>query len=156
MALEGTTTVLHDIDLGLDPRGYTAVMGRSGSGKFTLPAIIGLLEPPSAGDYTLNHRPVTNLDDTALAAQRASTFGFVFQEFHPLDGLTAADNVMLAREPTSNLDTTTRDETLDLFDAMHRDGEGIIVVTHDPEVARRAHRIVRLRDGRVREQVGAA
>lgn len=205
----GGTTVLHDLDFMLDPHGYSAVMGRSGSGKSTLLAIIGLLEPPSSGSYTLEQRSFSGLNDAALSAQRASTFGFVFQEFHLLEGLTALDNVVLpmrygrfprdhwaeraaellaqvdmahrksarpsqlsggekqrvaiaralandpqvvlADEPTGNLDTTTRDHILDLFDALHKGGKGIVVVTHDPEVARRAGRILRLQDGHIRE-----
>lgn len=205
--------VLHGLNLSLRPDDYTAVMGRSGSGKSTLLAIIGLLEPATSGNYVWNQQSLIGLDDASSSAWRASTFGFVFQEFHLLDGLTASENVILAMrygpftrevwptraaellakvgvahrgdarasqlsggekqrvaiaralandpqviladEPTGNLDTATRDQILDLFDQLHRDGKGILVVTHDPEVSRRAERIVRLQDGRVHNDEGA-
>ncbi len=186
---------------------YVAIMGPSGSGKSTLMNLIGCLDTPSAGEYWLNDRAVSELTDDELAAVRNEEVGFVFQSFHLLPRYSALENVqlplvysnipkevriaraqealaavdlsdrthhrpnqlsggqrqrvaiaralinhpsiLLADEPTGNLDTKTGLEILGLFDKLHQRGNTIIMVTHEPDVAARARRVIHLRDGKI-------
>ena len=186
---------------------HVAIMGPSGSGKSTLLNVVGCLDRPDAGSYWLNGREVGALSDEELTAVRRSLIGFVFQAFHLVPRLTAAENVelpmvfagisrgerrrrveaalaavdlsgrshhrpdqlsggerqrvalaratvmgprvLLADEPTGNLDTVSGRQILDLLDRMNEEGITLVVVTHDPSVARRADRIVVLVDGRI-------
>jgi putative ABC transport system ATP-binding protein len=182
-------------------------MGPSGSGKSTLLNIIGCLDRPSRGSYQLSGREVGELDDAALTLVRRNDIGFVFQFFHLIGRLDAAENVelpmvfagipraerrkrvqtalasvgltpradhrpdqlsggerqrvalaratamrptiLLADEPTGNLDSRSGKVVLDLLDGMNDDGLTLLVVTHDPRVASRADHILLLADGRV-------
>jgi len=182
-------------------------MGPSGSGKSTLMNLLGCLDTPTAGSYTLAGRDVSRMDDNALAAVRNKEIGFVFQTFNLIPRQTALQNVslplvyagkprmeritraeevlaqvgledrmthqpnqlsggqrqrvaiaralvntpsmILADEPTGNLDSTTSDEIMRLFDDIHQAGNTLVVVTHEEEIARHAHRIIRLRDGKI-------
>jgi putative ABC transport system ATP-binding protein len=195
------------INLEIKKGEYVAIMGPSGSGKSTLMNLIGCLDSPSAGQYWLAGRLVSELDDDELAYIRNKEIGFVFQTFNLLPRATALHNVelpliyngtpaeerlekakqalsrveltdrmhhkpnelsggqrqrvaiaralvnspsiILADEPTGNLDTKTSDEILGLFEEIHRGGNTIILITHEEDVALHAHRIVRLRDGLV-------
>ena len=186
---------------------YVAIMGPSGSGKSTLMNIIGCLDTPTGGSYTLDGERVDSLSDERLSRIRGRKIGFVFQSFHLLPRLTALENValplvyagvsrsqreerarealtrvglshrmthlpgsmsggqrqrvavaralighpsiILADEPTGNLDTATSEEIMQLFGEIHASGNTVILVTHEEDIARHAHRIVRLRDGRI-------
>ncbi|MBO1437186.1 ABC transporter ATP-binding protein [Meiothermus sp. CFH 77666] len=200
---------LRGVDLTIEAGEYVALMGPSGSGKSTLMHIIGLLDSPTEGEYSLGGEPVRGLGEAQLARIRNQRVGFVFQAFFLLPRLTALHNValplvyrgvpaaerlkrarvalesvglgdrldhlpselsggqkqrvaiaralvqepdlLLADEPTGNLDSKSSDEIMALFDALHRQGKTIVVVTHEPDVGARAQRIVRLRDGKVAE-----
>jgi putative ABC transport system ATP-binding protein len=202
--------VLRGVDLTINRNEYVALMGPSGSGKSTLMNILGCLDTPTAGRYTLNGTEVSTLRDAELADIRNKEIGFVFQQFNLLPRLTALDNValplvyagmgkkerearakevlsqvnladrwhhkpnelsggqcqrvaiaralvnrpaiILADEPTGNLDTKTSVEIMDIFNQIHADGNTVILVTHEEDIARFAHRVIRLRDGLVENQ----
>jgi putative ABC transport system ATP-binding protein len=198
---------LADVSESIAAGEHVAIMGPSGSGKSTLLHILGCLDRPTAGSYRLDGREVSALDDAALTAIRRREIGFVFQFFHLVPRLSAAENVelpmvfagvarderrervrraleavglaeraehrpdqlsggeqqrtalaratvmgprlLLADEPTGNLDTTSGRQVLDLLAGLNAGGLTLLVVTHDPAVARRAGRALLLRDGRV-------
>src|SRR6185436_20400824 len=197
--------VLKGISLDIFKSEYVALMGPSGSGKSTLMNIIGCLDTPSGGNYILNGKDVSKMEDNALAEVRNKEIGFVFQQFNLLPRLTALENValplvyagmtrktrieramhvldmvsltdrshhkpnelsggqsqrvaiaralvnrpsiILADEPTGNLDTKTSYEIMEIFNKIHSSGNTIVLVTHEEDIANHAHRIVRLRDG---------
>jgi len=201
---------LQQIDLDIGEGEYLSLMGPSGSGKSTLMHIVGLLDHPSAGTYELDGRDVTGLDDAAQAEVRRSKIGFVFQFFHLVPYLTAAENaelplvlsgvdpaerrarvaeglaalgladrsehrpdqlsggqrqrvaiaramvaspsVLLADEPTGNLDRSSGSEVIHLIEDLHTNrGLTLVVVTHDPEMGGRAKRQIHMIDGRIHE-----
>jgi putative ABC transport system ATP-binding protein len=198
---------LHGVSFDI-PRGeYIAIIGPSGSGKSTLMNLIGCLDTPSEGEYWLNSKNVSEMDDDELARIRNQEVGFVFQTFNLLARATALHNVelpliyggvgssqrhdmakkalaavdltermlhkpnelsggqrqrvaiaralvnhpsiLLADEPTGALDTHTSMEIMDLFERLHSEGNTIIVVTHEPDIAARAHRVISIRDGQI-------
>ncbi len=200
------------VNLNLYAGEYVSIMGPSGSGKSTLLNLIALLDRPSSGTYYLNGVDVTTLDDNALAAARSRSIGFVFQFFHLVPRMTAAQNVelpltlagvaaserarrvsavlsdigladrihhrphelsggqrqrvaiaratimkpsiLLADEPTGNLDSTSGAQVIDILEDLHsREGVTLIVVTHDPALGRRASRQIGLADGRIAHDV---
>jgi putative ABC transport system ATP-binding protein len=199
--------VLKGISLDIFKSEYVALMGPSGSGKSTLMNIIGCLDTPSAGNYILNGKDVSKMEDNALAEVRNKEIGFVFQQFNLLPRLTALENValplvyagmnrkqrnekakhvmemvsltdrshhkpnelsggqcqrvaiaralvndpslILADEPTGNLDSATSYEIMDILGKIHSNGNTIILVTHETDIANFARRIVRLRDGTI-------
>jgi len=186
---------------------YLAIMGPSGSGKSTLMNLIGCLDTPTAGQYWLNGRLVSELTDDELARIRNKEIGFVFQTFNLLARATALHNVelpliyngtpadarleraqealrkvdladrmhhkpnelsggqrqrvavaralvnnpsiILADEPTGNLDSATGEEIMKLLDRLHQAGNTIVLVTHEHDIAAHAHRVLHIRDGKV-------
>jgi len=186
---------------------YVAIMGPSGSGKSTLLNIIGLLDRPNEGIYTLENLDTTELTDDQRASVRRNKIGFVFQFFHLVPRLTAAENVelpmiladvdpasrksrvqaalsslglsdrvkhrpdqlsggqrqrvaiaratimqpdvILADEPTGNLDRTSGVEVIRILEDLHNKGMTLIMVTHDPDLSKRAARRVQLQDGKI-------
>ena len=204
---EGALQVRKNIDLDINDGEYVAIVGPSGSGKSTLMNILGLLDTPDSGEYTLSGEAVAGLSSTKLAKLRNSKIGFVFQQFHLLPRTTAIENVeipliysnadnpeeravealkkvglgerlkhtpeelsggqqqrvaiaralvtdpdlILADEPTGNLDKASGEDLMDLFEKLNDDGRTIVVITHDENLARRAKRVVRIDDGRLSE-----
>ncbi|HUP01909.1 MAG TPA: ABC transporter ATP-binding protein [Gemmatimonadota bacterium] len=198
---------LDGVDLDIERNEYVAIMGPSGSGKSTLMNLLGCLDTPTEGDYWLNDRQVSRLDDDELALVRNREIGFVFQTFNLLPRATALHNVelplvyggtpsdrrielahaalravdlddraghrpselsggqrqrvaiaralvnspsiLLADEPTGNLDSKTSAEIMTVFDRLRDDGNTIIVVTHEADIAAHAHREIHLLDGKV-------
>lgn len=198
---------LNDVNLTIEEGEYCSIMGPSGSGKSTAMNIIGCLDRPTSGSYYLDNVDVAQMDDTQLAHIRNRKLGFVFQQFHLLQQLSALENVMLpmlyagvsnserkdrgiealkkvglenrvnnkpnqlsggqqqrvaiaraivnrpvvllADEPTGALDSHTTQEVLDIFTELNSTGITVVMVTHEPEVARQTQRIVWFRDGEV-------
>lgn len=186
---------------------FMAIMGPSGSGKSTLMNLIGCLDTPTKGTYTLKGRLVSEMSENELAFIRNQEIGFVFQVFNLLSRATTFHNVelpliykgagkkerwektnhalkmvdmehrkdhrpselsggerqrvaiaralvnepsvLLADEPTGNLDSKTGDEILKLFHKIHAQGKTIIMVTHDVDIARQAQRIIFIHDGKI-------
>ena len=186
---------------------YLAIMGPSGSGKSTLMNLIGCLDTPTSGQYWLNGKMVSEMDDDELAYIRNKEIGFVFQTFNLLPRASALHNVelpliyngspraqridmakralervdladrmnhkpnelsggqrqrvavaralvnnpsiILADEPTGNLDSATSHEIMGLFDELHQQGNTIILVTHEHDIAEHAHRVLHILDGRI-------
>jgi putative ABC transport system ATP-binding protein len=193
---------------------YVAIIGPSGSGKSTLMNLIGCLDTPSLGEYWLNGKLVSQMDDDELAHIRNKEIGFVFQTFNLLPRATALHNVelpliyngtpaakriemakralesvdlgqrmnhkpnelsggqrqrvaiaralvnnpsiILADEPTGNLDSKTSEEIMQLLDVLHQRGNTIILVTHEHDIAAHAHRVISILDGQISkdERVG--
>lgn len=208
---EETVHALKDIDLDVLAGEYIALMGPSGSGKSTLLNVIGCLDRPTSGRYLLDGKDVTHLPEHELALIRRHKIGFVFQFFHLVPRLTAAENVelpmvfagipraerkqrvaralesvglshrakhrpnqlsggerqrtaiaravvmspaiLLADEPTGNLDTTSGNEIIGLIEKMNSQGLTLILVTHDPAIGGRARRIISMRDGAIVNEV---
>ena len=198
---------LHDIDLVIEPGEYVAVMGPSGSGKSTLLNLLGLLDRPDRGQYQLEGRDATTLSPADQARIRSERIGFVFQSFHLVPRLTAAENIalplvlsgrpaaerkervsaalkgfgledrahhrpdqlsggqrqrvaiaratimrpamLLADEPTGNLDRATGEEVLTLLEGLNAQGVTLIMVTHDQALGARAQRRLSMLDGSI-------
>ena len=198
---------LRAVNLEIARGEYLSIMGPSGSGKSTLLNLIGLLDRPNAGSYELDARNVTALSDDELARVRRENIGFVFQFFHLIPRLSAAQNiempmilasiepaerrrrlerllaeyglegranhrpdqlsggqcqrvaiaramsmgptVILADEPTGNLDRHTGQEVLNVLERVHHGGGTVVIVTHDPEIGARSQRRLRVLDGAI-------
>ncbi len=196
---------LNGIDLSVQRGEYVSVMGPSGSGKSTLLNIIALLDQPSSGRYVLNGNDVTRQSDDELAKIRRENIGFVFQFFHLIPRLTAAENIempmilagidnkqrkqrvvkalasvnlsdraehkpnqlsggqlqriaiaramimqpaiLLADEPTGNLDSKSGMEIIDLLENLNQQGVTLMIITHDRNIGDRATRQIRIVDG---------
>src|SRR5262245_32710929 len=198
---------LRGVSFEIQRNEYVAIVGPSGSGKSTLMNLIGCLDTPSQGEYWLNNKLVSQMDDDELAHIRNKEIGFVFQTFNLLPRATALHNVelpliyngtpssrriemakkalesvdlgqrmshkpnelsggqrqrvaiaralvnnpsiILADEPTGNLDSKTSEEIMILFDVLHQRGNTIIVVTHEHDIAAHAHRVISILDGQI-------
>ncbi|HNV60550.1 MAG TPA: ABC transporter ATP-binding protein [Rhodoferax sp.] len=198
---------LRNLNLSIAAGEYVAVMGPSGSGKSTLLNLLGLLDRPNTGLYRLEGRDVTTLSSDEQARVRSERIGFVFQSFHLVPRLTAAENIalpmvlagmapaqrnarvkqalkdyglenradhrpdelsggqrqrvaiaratimqpamILADEPTGNLDRATGEEVIRLLEALNAQGVTLIMVTHDAALGARAHRQLLMEDGAV-------
>jgi ABC-type lipoprotein export system ATPase subunit len=202
---ESLVRAVDGIDLDVAAGETLAVMGPSGCGKSTLLHLLGGLDRPSAGEIRLAGQRLDQMGERALARLRRSAVGFVFQAFHLMDELTAAENVelpmlldgrspraarrraedlltqvgltdraaflpaalsggqrqrvavaralanepliVLADEPTGNLDSAATLEMLRLFESLHAAGQTLVVVTHDARIAATADRLISMRDG---------
>ncbi|WAR45094.1 ABC transporter ATP-binding protein [Methylomonas rapida] len=204
---EQTVHALNGVDLLVERGEYVSVMGPSGSGKSTLLNIIALLDQPSSGRYILNGNDVTRQSDDELARVRRDNIGFVFQFFHLIPRLTAAENIempmilagidsrqrkqkvreallsvnlldrsehrpnqlsggqlqriaiaramimrpaiLLADEPTGNLDSKAGLEIIELLEQLNQQGVTLMIITHDKAIGERAKRRIRIVDGAI-------
>ncbi len=204
---EVTVEALRGVDVRIEPGEFTCLMGASGSGKSTLLNILGCLDRPSSGSFSLLGRQVESMDDGELASVRNRFIGFVFQTFNLLPRSSALQNVelplvyarvpsrerhdramavlakvglesraghrpnqlsggerqrvaiaralvtkpalLLADEPTGNLDSRTGRVIMEMFHSIHSEGNTILLVTHDADIALEAGRVVRIKDGLV-------
>jgi putative ABC transport system ATP-binding protein len=207
---EVETHALSDIHLDIRHGEYVAIAGPSGCGKTTLLSILGLLDSPTEGTYTLDGQPVARLTASERARVRNRQIGFIFQAFNLIGDLTVYENVelpltyrgmpgderrsrvqsalervgmshrmkhfpaqlsggqqqrvavaravagdpaiLLADEPTGNLDSTNGEAVMELLRELHQGGSTICMVTHDARYARHADRSVHLFDGKVVEE----
>ena len=204
---EQTVHALDNINLTINDGEYVSVMGPSGSGKSTLLNIISLLDKPSSGSYRLNQQDVTGFSDDQLAKVRRENIGFIFQFFHLIPRLSAAENIempmilagipaverkqrvsvaiasvdlsdradhrpdqlsggqrqrvaiaratimrpsiLLADEPTGNLDSRSGIEIIELLENLNQQAVTLILITHDRALGNRAARKIRIVDGRI-------
>ena len=203
-----TVYALRQVNLTVGSGEYLSIMGPSGSGKSTMLNILGLLDRPDQGIYRLEEIDTTDLTDKQQADVRRHKIGFIFQFFHLIARLTAAENValplvlagveprerrqrvsealarmgltdrmthrpdqlsggqrqrvaiaratimrpsiILADEPTGNLDRASGTEVVRTIEDLNREGMTVIMVTHDPELGRRTSRQVHMEDGRIK------
>lgn len=198
---------LRDVNLTINNGEYVSIMGPSGSGKSSLLNIIGLLDRPDKGSYLLEGENMTGLGDRQQAELRRHKIGFVFQFFHLVPRMSAAENIelpmmlsgldpkerkgrvnnalsafgianrarhrpdqlsggqrqrvaiaratvmqphiLLADEPTGNLDRVSGQEVIDILESLNKEKITLIMVTHDPEIGSRANRQIHMIDGRI-------
>jgi putative ABC transport system ATP-binding protein len=203
----GEYTALNDVNLDIAKGEFVTIMGPSGSGKSTLMHIIGALDSPTSGTYTLKGKNISSYNSNQLAEIRNREIGFIFQSFNLLPRTTVLNNVerpmvyagisphervqralkslemfhieskannlsnnisggqiqrvaiaraivlnpsiILADEPTGNLDTKNSHEILEIFRTMNKEGRTIVLITHEEDIARFAKRKIRLVDGKI-------
>ncbi len=206
---ENSVNALSGVSLHVAEHEFVAVIGPSGSGKSTLMNILGCLDIPTSGSYTLDGREISNMNDNELADIRNTKIGFIFQGFNLLKKLNAVENVelplvyqgvsqkeryrrsvealeavglgerirhtpnelsggqqqrvaiaralvsnppiLLADEPTGNLDSKSGTEIMKIIHGLHNKGNTIILITHDNHIAEQAGRVVHIIDGQVSE-----
>lgn len=202
---------LNQVSLSIQAGDYISIMGPSGSGKSTLLNVIGLLDRPDSGEYSLENTNVIHLSEEEQAEIRQQTIGFVFQSFHLIPRLSAAENIelpmtlagiapserkkrvdkvlndtglanranhrpdqlsggqrqrvaiaratimqpkiLLADEPTGNLDRHSGAEVIEVLESLNSQGISLIVVTHDPELGSRAARQIKMVDGKIHTEL---
>ncbi len=200
---------LDGVDLHFERGGFYAIMGSSGSGKSTMLNLIGCLDRPTTGVYSLEKRNISTLDDDELSDLRLKYIGFIFQSFNLIPQLTVQENIelplfyqqidpeerakvaerlagevgladrlghrptelsggqmqrvaiarslandpslILADEPTGNLDSKTGDQVMDILQKLNDAGKTLIMVTHEPDIAAHAKVIVHMKDGNVED-----
>ena len=206
---------LRGISLGIQKSDFIAIMGKSGSGKSTFMNIIGCLDVPTKGTYSLDQVNIGTLNKDQLAHVRNNKIGFVFQSFNLLSRTTALENVelplmynskisskemrdraisaleavglsdrshhlpnqlsggeqqrvaiaralvndplvILADEPTGNLDTRTSVEVMDIFQHLNKKGITVVIVTHEPDIASYTNRNITFKDGKVQKDIPVA
>jgi putative ABC transport system ATP-binding protein len=206
---ESRVHALRGVSLAIEPGGFVAIMGASGSGKSSLMNILGCLDKPSSGRYVLDGIDVSTFDKRELAGIRNKKLGFVFQGFNLLARTTALENaelptiyagldkaarrerasaalamvgladraghfpsqmsggqqqrvaiaralvnqpaILLADEPTGNLDSRTSVEIMKIFQDLNDRGLTIVMVTHESDISQFARRVIVFRDGRIRK-----
>jgi putative ABC transport system ATP-binding protein len=154
----GVFPVLKDVNLTIDEGDYVAIMGPSGSGKSTFMNILGCLDRPTKGEYKLDNHSVKSLDRNDLAKLRKylnskpnQISGGQQQRVAIARALVNQPRIILADEPTGNLDSKTSEEIMALFDSLNKEGITIIIVTHENDIADHASRQVRFLDGKIIE-----
>jgi putative ABC transport system ATP-binding protein len=204
---ENEVRALDGIDLTVEHGEFLAIVGQSGSGKSTLMNMLGLLDIPTSGTYTLDGVDVANMTDDELSEIRNKEIGFIFQGFNLIPSLTAVENVelplvyrgmkkdernklalealervglshrldhlpkqmsggqqqrvaiaravaarppiILADEPTGNLDSHSGVEVMKILHELHEEGRTVILITHDNDIANEAQRVIRIQDGQI-------
>ena len=204
---ENEVRALDGINLTVEHGEFLAIVGQSGSGKSTLMNMLGLLDIPTSGTYTLDGVDVANMTDDELSEIRNKEIGFIFQGFNLIPSLTAVENVelplvyrgmkkeernklalealervglshrldhlpkqmsggqqqrvaiaravaarppiILADEPTGNLDSHSGVEVMKILHELHEEGRTIILITHDNDSANEAQRVIRIQDGQI-------
>ena len=138
---------LRGVDLDMEQGEFVAVMGPSGCGKSTLLNMVAGLDTPSEGQVVLAGEGLAGKDENDLARMRRKHIGIVFQFFNLLEGMSVLENVTL---PAVIAGTPRKQaEVMELFRRLHGEGQSIMLVTHDDEVAAAADRIVQRRDGKI-------
>jgi len=203
------TVALDGVSFEIKKGEFVAIMGPSGSGKSTLMHIIGALDTPTSGTYTLDGEEVQKLSDDELSDIRNRKIGFIFQAFNLLPRTSALNNVilpmryagipkeerferaekylkmvgleerlnhgsnqlsggqqqrvaiarglamnpaiLLADEPTGNIASAQAEEIMDIFQKINEEGHTIVMITHEPDIAEHAKRVIHIRDGRIVE-----
>lgn len=204
---ENEVRALDGINLSIEHGEFIAIVGQSGSGKSTLMNMLGLLDIPTSGTYTLDGVDTANMTDDELSEIRNKKIGFIFQGFNLIPSLTAVENVelplvyrgmkkeernrlalealervglshrldhlpkqmsggqqqrvaiaravaarppiILADEPTGNLDSHSGVEVMKILHELHEEGRTVILITHDNDIANEAERIIRIQDGQI-------
>lgn len=204
---ENEVRALDGVSLTVDEGEFVAIIGQSGSGKSTLMNMLGCLDVPTKGTYTLNGKDVSSLSDNELSEVRNNDIGFIFQGFNLIQNLTALENVelpliyrrvekskrrrlaiealrkvgleermkhkpaemsggqqqrvaiaraiaaapplILADEPTGNLDSKSTRDIMKILDGLNDQGNTIVLITHDDGIAANAKRVVRIMDGKI-------
>lgn len=206
------TVALDSISLNIERGEFVAIMGPSGSGKSTLMHILGALDKPTEGEYTLDGQTVNGLSEDELSDIRNRKIGFIFQAFNLLPRLSAIKNVMLpmvyagipkeereltalkylkmvglenrvqhksnqlsggqqqrvaiarglvmnpsillADEPTGNIATQQAEEIMAIFKKLNQEGNTVVMITHEPDIANHAKRIIHIKDGKLSNNIG--